>query len=446
MSDKTFDEKFPMEADSKADEASETDSLTKNALGSEQNYAATESKDDYDAKYPMAATTTAATGEEKTVTFAEDAKEDEYEADLTDVKESYRFNQFKTVESKKSALFSDHDKVDAFLHDEEAMAAAGGTYSNIHDEYQDKQDSRGLGYYCRCCALSNCCRLFPEAGFMQVMKYAQSGDLVLFDNKCNLGTCIISCFTRSDWDHVAMVFRKPGGKPHEVYLVEALNPKVEIAYLKDIMECVTNYDGEGVMYWRPLKHPGPVSPEYPNGKIDPELEAALFNAAVSFKDRHYQSVFEDMVNATVAQDEVFWTSIFGDCCCESFGLKKYDEEEDAKNSEELFCSELVARCYTMTGLLDDTLRKPSQNYLPKDFSSDPHATIVDALKSPYELKPEFRIVRKLQTGYEYDPEGANAVHKSQEEEDQPAPEGKGRSTFSVWVARRIKLNGRYVNY
>ena len=45
---------------------------------------------------------------------------------------------------------------------------------------------------------------------LQVLKYAQSGDIVLFDNKCNLGTCIISCFTRSDFDHVGMVFRKPG--------------------------------------------------------------------------------------------------------------------------------------------------------------------------------------------------------------------------------------------
>ena len=30
------------------------------------------------------------------------------------------------------------------------------------------------------------------------------GDIVLFDNKCNLGTCLISCFTRSEFDHVGM--------------------------------------------------------------------------------------------------------------------------------------------------------------------------------------------------------------------------------------------------
>ena len=52
------------------------------------------------------------------------------------------------------------------------------------------------------------------------MKQAQSGDILLFDNPARCNVCLINCFTRSDWDHVAMVVKKPGGTLAETYLLE----------------------------------------------------------------------------------------------------------------------------------------------------------------------------------------------------------------------------------
>jgi len=42
-----------------------------------------------------------------------------------------------------------------------------------------------------------------------LMKNAQTGDIILFDNEAVVGTCLIKCFTRSDFDHVAVVIRYP---------------------------------------------------------------------------------------------------------------------------------------------------------------------------------------------------------------------------------------------
>jgi hypothetical protein len=326
----------------------------------------------------------------------------------------------------------DHEKLNAFLEDEEKHEAAGGHFENIKKEHES-----GIGFYCRCCALSNCCRSFPAVGFMQMLKYAQSGDLVLFDNKCNLGTCIISCFTRSDFDHVGMIFRKPGGRPHEVYIVEALNPRVEINYLSEILDMVTNWDGEGVMYWRPLEHPDRKDlTNYPNGKICPELEKAFFKAAVAFKDKPYQEVPSDMVWSTIEQDAECWNSIFGDCCC---GKQEFDEEVDKKNSEDVFCSELVARLYTECGIVNTDAKVgpafQSDKYLPKDFSADPHAKVQETIKKSegFNLGPEFKIVRKLKATYQFDASGANAVSGNEASENSEGKtssgEGGGRNTF-----------------
>ena len=63
--------------------------------------------------------------------------------------------------------------------------------------------------------------------------------------------------------------------------------------------------------------------------------------------------------------------------------------QDAPETEqELFCSELVAAIYRSAGLITSELA--SFNYLPKDFSTDPHASM--ELNTEYELLPEKKIL------------------------------------------------------
>jgi len=246
-----------------------------------------------------------------------------------------------------------------------------------------------------------------------------------------------------------MIFRKPGGRAHEVYIIEALHPKVEISYLKDIMDMITSYDGEGVMYWRPLVHPGPKTAQYPNGKISDVLERKMFQECVKLKDVKYQGDFGDMVNGTIAQDSVFWNALCGACCCERFGATKFNQEEEDKRTEELFCSELVAKLYIEAGFLRK--ERHADNYLPKDFSSDPNAILkdyyatvhhkgVDGKETPhtYENMTEFRIVRKLADDYSYQ----TSVSTGKDEELERAMSGDGDEMSQVTMNTGAPLKQR----
>merc|ERR1711998_64964 len=169
------------------------------------------------------------------------------------------------------------ENVAAFMADEEEMQKRVQRKERLA-----KWTNNGVQDMCSCCAWPNAMRSFGSASLMEVMHYAQSGDIVLFDNKCNLCTCLISAFTRSDWDHVGIVIRKPkskGGKPHEVYLLEALSPKVLMDPLNLVMDWVIGDDGEGAMYWRPIVHPGEKTERYPHGKISDEMEEYLWDQA-----------------------------------------------------------------------------------------------------------------------------------------------------------------------
>ena len=84
-------------------------------------------------------------------------------------------------------------------------------------EQQESHDRSNASTMVRCCAVSNCCRHFERISFVDVVKRSQSGDLILFDNPTRCNVCLINCFTRSDWDHVAMVVKKPGGGPNRCH-------------------------------------------------------------------------------------------------------------------------------------------------------------------------------------------------------------------------------------
>jgi len=170
-----------------------------------------------------------------------------------------------------------------------------------------------------------------------------------------------------------MVIRKPkslGGKPHEVYLLEALSPKVLMDPLNLVMDWVIGDDGEGVMYWRPIMHPGEKSDRYPHGKISEEMEEFLWNEAAKNKGKPYQRNVGGMVEQIFYQDADCWAGLCGDCCCNTRGLA-YDKAKVDEDSKEVFCSELVALMLINSGILDGITN--TETFMPKDLSYDPHS-------------------------------------------------------------------------
>lgn len=89
------------------------------------------------------------------------------------------------------------------------------------------------------------------------------GDLILFQSSCNLGSCCIGCWTRSEIDHVGIVYhgasvvecRTTDGKivqacydtPH---IVEAMSPYCRAGPLKNVIE--SRWKGGGNLYWRQI--------------------------------------------------------------------------------------------------------------------------------------------------------------------------------------------------
>lgn len=91
------------------------------------------------------------------------------------------------------------------------------------------------------------------------------GDVMLFENACSFGSCCIACWSRSDFDHVGIVYHgasvhpalKDGGwitaeieAPH---ICEALSPECQVEPLRLVLKQVL--DSGGSMFWRQLHRP-----------------------------------------------------------------------------------------------------------------------------------------------------------------------------------------------
>jgi len=100
----------------------------------------------------------------------------------------------------------------------------------------------------------------------------------------------------------------------------------------------------------------------------------------------------------------------------------------------------VAECYLESGIIKKDFT--AGNYLPKDFSSDPHAQLQDVWaqdgdKNKYELLPEFKIVRKLSPGYKYDPD------KTEEEEEAEAAQRVASGQTEVTDPSAVHVGERH---
>lgn len=190
---------------------------------------------------------------------------------------------------------------------------------------------------------------------------------------------------------------------------------------------------------------------YPNGKISPCVERLLFQEAVAFNHRPYEQTPSTMVMSTISQDSGFWDGLFGTCCCARCGKERHDAMREKETSASVFCSELAGHLCMEGDLIDKKVL--SQEYLPKDFSTDPNATVKDHYipwedrfgqrnKDPagkytdpefvYEMVDEFRIVRKLRKGFSAD--GSNkvsAMERANNKDKAGGGESNGRSTFTA---------------
>merc|ERR1711934_798246 len=122
-----------------------------------------------------------------------------------------------------------------------------------------------------CCAKCNDCRYFKKATVDDMLSKVKPGDVILFENKCRFGSCCIACWSRSDFDHVGLVYHGASTMsallhnsqqnckeyvnveiecPH---IVEALAPHVVAGPLQVVASQVIG-DG-GQIFWRPLHRP-----------------------------------------------------------------------------------------------------------------------------------------------------------------------------------------------
>jgi len=205
---------------------------------------------------------------------------------------------------------------------------------------------------------------------------AQTGDVILFDNQLNLGTCLIKCVTRSDFDHVGVVVRFP--EPAGVRLLEAVAPRI----LMDKLETVATMVESGRMFYRKLRRKDGAP------TFTPEQEKEVQEYAMEFMGRPYENNLKEMVQAWHTGEGVWWSEQMG-CDCTLRYVKEDEHKKMEPDTEKaMFCSECVAAIYRKIGLIDSSIS--AYNFLPKDFSSDPHASL--RIEDEYELIDERKII------------------------------------------------------
>jgi hypothetical protein len=321
------------------------------------------------------------------------------------------FHEVETNEEDQLKPVLRHGMTKSFHVDHSELEKLEVSDEELSKTKEAELNNRNPEQTCRCCAASNCCIHFERMSFLDVIRKSQSGDIILFDNPVQCNTCFISCMTRSDWDHVGIVVKKPGGSLSETYLLEALAPKVLRDKLYSVLHWVDdpNDTGKathpGITFWRPLAHPGEKTVDHPYGVIDPAMEKKIWDLANANMNKNYERNPVEMIEGAIAMDNQCWSYFCGNKCCDC-AEKKYDKTEGGEKDTSLdsvFCSELVAHCYMSIGILRKEIK--AHMYLPKDFSSDPHNRVQDYIKEGYELKKEVMLIRNddLSAFYEYIP-------------------------------------------
>ena len=174
---------------------------------------------------------------------------------------------------------------------------------------------------------------FKKSAYNQIRADLNTFDIVLWSGTGNLSK-FIQMGTQSLWSHVGMVLRT---EPDLVMLWES----------------TLEEDHSGVQL-TPLSKSvyGSVAVRRMNipGGITTEMNAGLARARLDFADRKFEASWMEFMKAG-------WDGPFG---------------KNTKDLTTLFCAELIAETLMMCGLLEDETvsGKPSNEYTPKDFSTE----------------------------------------------------------------------------
>lgn len=181
-------------------------------------------------------------------------------------------------------------------------------------------------------------------GYMDICSQCKTGDIVLFSCKDNFFSIAIQLMTHSKWSHVGMVLRDH--KKSATYLWESttlsnLKDATDNTFKKGVQlvllnERIKNYDGEIAI--RQLKGIN-IDNNSKNLQQLTQLQQEL-------KNRPYEKHKLELLHAVIDRFD---------------GVNRNKEDLSS-----VFCSELVAEAYQRLGLLDEL--KPSNEYIPKDFS------------------------------------------------------------------------------
>eukprot|EP00658_Telonema_sp_P-2_P060981 TRINITY_DN49753_c0_g1_i2.p1 TRINITY_DN49753_c0_g1~~TRINITY_DN49753_c0_g1_i2.p1 ORF type:complete len:355 (+),score=72.63 TRINITY_DN49753_c0_g1_i2:37-1101(+) len=245
-----------------------------------------------------------------------------------------------------------------------------------------------------CCFKYVCCgRDLPSTSMERFLEEADTGDILLFNQK----TCT-ACwkfFSRSEWNHVAIVINTP---KNIKFLVEAVQPQVIAWKLEEAMESWLTPGVCRHVAWRKLK----------GVKRDKKLTNACFKFTLALQYRDFETEWAELVTAFLKQDtqrccrpkkrakdkhvvdnpNVHRTSYsssnmdagLGESAGEATphdsidmlaGIEPGGELE--KTTQSLFCSELVAFYYQQAGWMNKD-QLPCR-FLPKDFADYRNANV-----------------------------------------------------------------------
>ncbi len=192
--------------------------------------------------------------------------------------------------------------------------------------------------------------------YENVREELDTGDIVLFSGKGGISEWIKG-FTRSKWSHVGMVIKD---KAWDMVLLW------ESTTLSNIDDLETGRKKKGVqlvaLSERIDNYTGEVSVRRLITEKTPQMVEALKDLRNEIKERSYEESMIELIKSA------------------------YDGPlgQNTQDLSSLFCSELVAEAYMRMGLLPvGTL--PSNEYTPKDFSSERNLQLLKEAKLGNEI-------------------------------------------------------------
>eukprot|EP00656_Telonema_subtile_P054101 TRINITY_DN7989_c0_g1_i1.p1 TRINITY_DN7989_c0_g1~~TRINITY_DN7989_c0_g1_i1.p1 ORF type:complete len:349 (-),score=75.72 TRINITY_DN7989_c0_g1_i1:285-1331(-) len=266
-----------------------------------------------------------------------------------------------------------------------------------------------------CCGKYVCCgRDLESTSFQEFLDQADTGDIVLFNQ--NSMASQWKCFSRSEWNHVAIVINTPR---RIKFLVEAVEPRVLAWKLEKAMESWLSPGECDRVVWRRLS----------GIERSKSLTRACFKFTMALQNRPFENNWMELVSAIMAQDAQR-------CCRKKTAKPKHvvgnphvhqqadretvqtanlnasnhqTEEAQAEHDKEeldmmkgiepgskldnttqaLFCSELTAFYYQQAGWMSKE-QLPCR-FLPKDFADYRSANVPFYLNEGISLGPMIEI-------------------------------------------------------